>query len=193
VLSRFRSKLTPLVESLARGFIAAKIDPNVLTLMGLVAAILCIPSAYLARGLVPVLIVLSSLLDALDGAVARALNRVSRFGAFLDSFTDRLQEFLYLIALSILGLDPYIAMLILAFSYLTSYLRALGELRGVKMEGHGILERSDRAILFLILSMLGALGMRNYMNILGFVMAILCGATVIQRFLRVGKALRLLE
>jgi len=37
-----------------------------------------------------------------------------------------------------------------AISYTISYLRALGEIRGVKMEGIGLLERSERIILIAI-------------------------------------------
>ena len=69
------------------------IHPNALTLLGLlpavVAALLSASGQFLAAGLV---LLVGAPFDALDGAVARAMNKVSRFGAFLDSTTDRYSE-----------------------------------------------------------------------------------------------------
>src|SRR5262249_56921721 len=90
----------------------AAINPNVLTLLGLVvttvAALLfgyanAANQARLFRyaGLV---IIGSGFFDLVDGEVARATNRVTRFGAFFDSVIDRYSD-----ASQFLGLLVYYA------------------------------------------------------------------------------------
>ncbi len=69
------------------------ITPNMLTLTGLlgniVAAVFLSQGSFLVGGLIVLLV---GPLDALDGALARLRGEPSRFGAFVDSVTDRYSE-----------------------------------------------------------------------------------------------------
>jgi len=98
-------------DVIAQGLVRLGVAPNCLTLAGVVltaAAGVCFAigaGAHFAWSLDPrsganaflllgfALLVLSSACDMLDGAVARIANRKTRFGAFLDSTTDRFSDF----------------------------------------------------------------------------------------------------
>src|SRR3972149_6082347 len=72
------------------------ISPNSLTALGMLVsclAALAIVSYGLVFGALAVLI--ASLFDMLDGAVAKATNRTSVFGAFFDDMADRFGEIMY--------------------------------------------------------------------------------------------------
>ena len=105
--------------------------PNLITFSGVVLTAI---SAYtIATGHFSwafLIYIASQFMDALDGAFAREYGLVSRAGAFLDSTTDRLNEFLWY-----LGMGWYFysknngwAVLLLAvtmfFAFMVSYTRA---------------------------------------------------------------------
>src|SRR5688500_9070810 len=69
------------------------ITPNMVTLIGLlltagVAAVLANGSLFVGGWL----LIAASIFDLFDGALARATNQTSRFGAFFDSIIDRYSE-----------------------------------------------------------------------------------------------------
>jgi len=105
---------------------------------------------------------LGGLFDALDGAVARESNRMSNFGAFLDSTLDRLSEaaiFVGIIFFYASAGRPYEALLAgaaMTFSLLTSYARARAEGLGIECQV-GLLERAGRVVILSIFSILGLL------------------------------------
>ena len=104
------------------------------------------------------LFALGALMDAVDGAVARAHGLVSRRGAFLDSVTDRVSD--AALAAGLWGLVDPLVVYVLACSMLVySYARARAE--GVlceRLEGVGFLERGERTPLLLLAYLLAALG-----------------------------------
>ncbi len=84
---RFEQSLAPI----AHGLIVARVHPNTLTTVGFV--ILAASAAAFGTGYVRVggtLLLLSGVLDMLDGKVARVGGTMSRFGAFYDSTLDRI-------------------------------------------------------------------------------------------------------
>src|SRR5437763_16960460 len=89
-----------LLKTIVRWLALTRINPNVLTFMGLVvntwaAFLFGYATAenqarmFLYAGLV---IIGSGFFDLVDGEVARATNRVTRFGAFFDSVVDRYSD-----------------------------------------------------------------------------------------------------
>jgi CDP-diacylglycerol--glycerol-3-phosphate 3-phosphatidyltransferase len=102
----------------------------------------------------------AGLFDALDGAVARESNRMSAFGAFLDSTLDRLSEsaiFVGVIFFYAASGRPYEVLLTgtaMAFSLMTSYTRARAEGLGLKCEV-GLLERAGRVVILSLFSLVG--------------------------------------
>ena len=75
-----------IARRVAQVFVRTPITPNMLTLFGLVlngiVAALLIENHLLAGGL---MIIFAGLFDMLDGALAKITNKMSSFGAFLDS------------------------------------------------------------------------------------------------------------
>ena len=82
--------------------------------------------------------VVGSVLDILDGALARSSGKGTTFGAFLDSTTDRIGEAFMLGAIALVfsrdGNDVALAFAFAAVvgSFLVSYTRARAEALGLK-------------------------------------------------------------
>ncbi|RLG60459.1 hypothetical protein DRN86_02465 [Candidatus Geothermarchaeota archaeon] len=128
-----------------------------------------------------ILFSISAIFDALDGTLARMTGRVSKLGAFLDSFCDRIGESLVLLGLMIGGFVSWIwGTFFLITSMLISYVRARGEGLNIDLRGIGLMERAERIILILIGSFLWFLHKRalNFMIMLG---SLLNFITIIQR------------
>ena len=192
MLTRFRKSLSILVTPVARAIAKSGVHPNAVTLAGLAISFLAPPTALLFPPLLPLVIAVSAYMDVVDGALARISGRVSKRGAFLDSFSDRIEELMYLIALGLLGVPMLLVALTVATSYLVSYLRALGELRGVKMEGIGLFERGERVIVVLATSIVLAIRIPHAIAIsTAMIMALttLNIVTIVQRFAHVWRTL----
>jgi len=91
-------------------------------------------------------------LDALDGAVARASKRVTKFGAYLDAMCDRYVE--SIVVLSVAAVTGYwvLSMIVLIGSLLVSYAKARAaiEVAVTNVEWPDLMERTERDILFLV-------------------------------------------
>ncbi len=92
--------------ALARPLARARVSPDALTLVGVLLSVAVVPLAA-AGGRWPLLgvlvVVVSGLVDNLDGAVAVLTDRSSRWGSVLDSVADRLSDVAYVVALLALG------------------------------------------------------------------------------------------
>ncbi len=128
------------------------VNPNVLTLSGFfitILAALTIPVNIKIGGL---LIILGGLFDMMDGICARTNGRTSAFGAFLDSFLDRLSDAAIFFSLSwyLFRLNnisgAVISILTMIGALLISYARARAEGIGRQCKT-GLLERPERIIL----------------------------------------------
>jgi phosphatidylglycerophosphate synthase len=93
---------------------------------------------------------LSGVADILDGRIARAQGRTSRYGAFIDAVLDRFIELFFFLGLAFfLRATPaaaVVATLALGGSVLVSYARAVGESLGVECTG-GLMQRGERLAL----------------------------------------------
>ena len=133
--------------------------------------------------------VVGSILDILDGALARSRGTGSRFGSFLDSTVDRVGEGFMLGAIGLVLMRDgnewgvALAFAALAGSFLVSYTRAKAESLGVSGEV-GIGSRAERVVVItsgLVLAPLHDL-------VLPVVIALLAATawlTVVQRVLHV--------
>ena len=104
--SRVVSGWLTVVHALARPLARRHVPPDLVTLLGLVIA-LAAPGAAFAGGgwlwVAVAVILLSGLLDNLDGAVAVMSERTTAWGHVLDSVVDRCCDALYLVALWAVG------------------------------------------------------------------------------------------
>ncbi len=182
MLTRLRRLVKPLTEAIGRGLGRHGLSPNTLTLTGLALSLATPVTAYLINvwaGLT--LVILSSIFDILDGAVAKTLGIVSKQGALLDSFSDRVADASYIITLKIAGVSWLPSMLFLATAFLVSYARARGEALGLRMEGVGIMERGDRLIAVVSALIAAGLGYTLISNIITWIAVALCMVTIIHR------------
>ena len=92
-----------------------------------------------------------SVLDILDGALARAGGKATPFGAFIDSTTDRVSEAMMLGAIALVftrdGSELGVALTVAAIvgSFLVSYTRARAEALGIRGDV-GIGSRAERVV-----------------------------------------------
>ncbi|MFN3598393.1 MAG: CDP-alcohol phosphatidyltransferase family protein [Aquificaceae bacterium] len=141
-----------IVEPLVNLFQRLGITPNLLTFAGLFLVALGSVFLYLEERLLALLLLsVGSLCDLLDGSLARKLGKNSKFGAFIDSLTDRISDALPFIAIALSSEDKLVslfAMLSILFSYTVSYARARAEGLGYELKV-GLFERPERWIVLL--------------------------------------------
>ena len=108
------------------GLLLAKtgISPNVFSSIALLWAVIAayfIANKNIAIGLV--FVILTAIWDGLDGSLARALNKVTKFGNYLDALIDRYVEILIYLGFALAGFEIE-AFLIISGSLLVSYAKA---------------------------------------------------------------------
>ena len=98
----------------------------------------------------------SGFVDMLDGAVARATGKTTRFGAVYDHVLDRYAEFVILIGIGFGGfVEWYLILFCLFGMVMASFVRAKAEsVGGLKTCTVGIAERQEKLILLLAGSVL---------------------------------------
>src|SRR3990172_3230827 len=97
---RMRQRMKGILDPAADFFIRLGVHPNTMTLIGLggnIVGALFVACGYMTVG--GLFILVSGPFDGLDGTMARRLNQPSKFGAFVDSVTDRWSEMFILMAL----------------------------------------------------------------------------------------------
>jgi len=178
------------------GLARTRVTPNALTASGV---LLCLAASVLVLfenrhellfyWLGAIVFVAGSVLDILDGALARAGGKTTPFGAFLDSTTDRISEGFMLTAIAFVfarhGRDVFVAvaMAAVAGSFLVSYTRARAEALGLRGDV-GIGSRAERVVVITAGLVLAPWG------VLPWAIALLAATawiTVVQRVLHVRK------
>jgi CDP-diacylglycerol---glycerol-3-phosphate 3-phosphatidyltransferase len=181
-----------------QGLLRTRITPNMLTTTGVslcaLAAVLVLfenRNDILFYWLAAVVFVVGSLLDILDGALARAGGKTTPFGAFLDSTTDRVGEGLMLTALAyVLARHHHlifvaVTTLAVAGSFLVPYTRAKAEAIGLRGDV-GIGSRAERVVVITAGLVLAPWGVLPWALTL---LACTAWITVAQRVLFVRKQL----
>src|SRR3989440_8620282 len=203
VLERLKQGYTTGARTLASrsivGLARTRVTPNALTTAGVS---LCLAAAVLVYfesrhellfyWLGAFVFVVGSILDILDGALARAGGKTTPFGSFLDSTTDRVGEGAMLGAIAlvfsrqghVVALGATIAAI--AGSFLVSYTRAKAEALGLRGDvGFG--SRAERVVVItagLVLAPWGVLQWAIYL------LTATAWLTVLQRILHVRRQLR---
>jgi CDP-diacylglycerol---glycerol-3-phosphate 3-phosphatidyltransferase len=187
-----RAILAPVV----RLAIALHLTPNTITVIGLLITI--VASGLVAGGWLLVgaaILTAGSLLDAVDGALARAQGGGTSFGSFLDSTLDRASEAILYIGIALwflAALDepllPVLAALVaLSGSFLVSYARARAEGIGLSASV-GLAPRTERLVLVIAGIALAGFG---YTPILIGVLVLLAALTVVTVIQRIWHVWRL--
>ncbi len=185
MLSSVKGKVNEFLKPLAICFERLGVKPNHLSFLGLIFGIFSfffIIRSNLILG--AVFLLLSGLMDALDGCLARVANQVTSFGGFLDSVLDRYVDIIVLLGVGIYGIDWIIVVLAITGSLLVSYTRARAEKIIPRCEV-GIAERPER---ILILS--AGLIFSSYLWYAVLIIAVLAHATAVHRILHTYFYLR---
>lgn len=186
-----RATLRPIV-GLA---MALHITPNTITVFGVLVTL--VASGMVAAGWLLVgaaILTAGSLLDAVDGALARAQGGGTAFGGFLDSTLDRVGEAILYIGVAGWFLFTYeepawpvlLTLTALSGSFLVSYSRARAE--GIGLSANvGLAPRTERLVL--VIAGIAIAGLGFDLGLIGAlaIIAVLTTATVMQRIWHVWR------
>ena len=205
VLERVKHGYTTGARSLASrsigGLARTRVTPNALTTAGvslcLAASVVVFlenrnPWLYYWAG--AVMFVVGSILDILDGALARAGGKTTPFGAFLDSTTDRIGEGAMIGAIALvfhrhdLPVALAIAFAAVAGSFLVSYTRARAEALGLRGDV-GVGSRAERVVVITAGLVLAPISIWLLVAAISL-LAATAWITVLQRVLHVRRQLR---
>ena len=126
----------------AKFFAKLRVTPNLLTFAGLFFAIALwqFANSWPAA----LFLVLSLFFDGIDGSLAILQKKTSKFGAFTDSFIDRISEVFWALALYELGAPATLVFIALLATYVQEYLRARAG--GLGHEEVGIVTICERPV-----------------------------------------------
>lgn len=144
---------------MVRGLAYLRINPNVLTLIGVAINVGC--GVLFGAGYffwAGVVLIVANLFDMLDGGVARLTGSVTKFGAFLDSSFDRMSDMVIFLGIIVFYaanrpehslLNVFLAGVAMMGSVLVSYTaaKAEGVVGNVRI---GFLQRPERIVLLII-------------------------------------------
>jgi CDP-diacylglycerol--glycerol-3-phosphate 3-phosphatidyltransferase len=201
-LARVKSGYTTGARSLASRSVArlarTRVTPNTLTATGVA---LCLAGSALVPfedrdrllyyWLGASCFLVGSVLDILDGALARAGGRSTAFGAFLDSTTDRIGEGAMLAAIALVfaraGNDVAVVFTVAAVAgaFLVPYVRARAEALGLRGDV-GLGSRAERVVVITAGLVFGPWGGLQWAI---YFLAATSSFTVLQRVLHVRKQL----
>ncbi|MGE5251356.1 MAG: CDP-alcohol phosphatidyltransferase family protein [Bacteroidota bacterium] len=163
MLSRWARRWTPqLFLPMTNLLIRLRVTPNGLTTVGLVLAVLCGWLIVLDR-LIPAAgcLILSGLLDSLDGELARRIEREhaggggNRLGPFIDSAADHYGDFAVYFGLAWRAMHlsdqttVYLVLLAMFGSLVGSHIRSRAGMVGVDTKNVGSFTRMERTLVLL--------------------------------------------
>lgn len=193
-----RRSVARIIDPVAKLLLRLKVTPDGITWFGCGATVV-ISFAFLAQGkflIGALLFGLFSLIDLLDGTMARMLGTAGPWGAFLDSTLDRVSDSAVICALIYFYVNSEVSLrnvvviagiVSLVMSLLTSYARAKAESLDAQCTV-GIAERAERNLIIWIALLVSGL-VTDVMPYAFVLLAVVSTITVIQRMLFVRKQL----
>jgi CDP-diacylglycerol--glycerol-3-phosphate 3-phosphatidyltransferase len=194
ILGAFKSGVRAAFDPPGRALVRAGVSPDVVTLVG-TAGVVAASIGLLAHGRLVAAtfaITLCGLLDVLDGSMARARGKTSRFGALLDSTMDRLADgalfgaLVWWLFVSGERLLSGVALVCLVGAQLISYVKARAEGLGFTCDV-GIAERMERLIIVGVGGLLTGFGVWWGLPAALWLLAVLTVITVVQRLVHVQR------
>lgn len=190
----YKATTRPVTEWLIR----AGVRPNAITTVG--ALVVIVSSVAFGVGAVRLgagLLLLSGIIDTLDGDVARATGQTTKFGAFYDSTLDRVGDGATFIGIAAFLLTAegirfpvagaVICMVAVLASLLVSYARARAEGLGLDCKV-GLVQRAERIILIGLPTLFVGAGPEGLvLTVIVALLALGSVITVLQRFLYVYR------
>jgi phosphatidylglycerophosphate synthase len=183
-------KVEPIAEAIVSFLKAQGITPNQLTLAG--AALSLLTGVIYAKGYIflgGIFLFVAGAADLLDGLLARTTGKMSTFGAFLDSVTDRYADFFIFAGLATYYIRQgeifwfLVSLGIILGSFVVSYSKARAE-NFIKDCGVGAFGRAERICLLIIASLITPL-----LKWVLLVLLVGTHVTAIQRVIHTRKSL----
>ena len=153
---RVKDGFVALIGPLARALIRAGVHPNTITTVGTLLVVGSgVAFAAGAIRLGGLLLLISGILDLLDGQVARQGGKMTTFGAFYDSTLDRVADGALMAGLTVFyatnRVHHNIYMMVICLigiigTFLVSYTRARAESLGIDAKV-GVMQRPERIVL----------------------------------------------
>lgn len=181
-----RKMTSGLTTSIGKSLGKMGVSANAVTFLVLVTGLIAAYYIYMEAFVVAfIFVLLSGIFDGFDGAVAKANQKETKFGALFDSVTDKVTEISWYLALGLFNHELWLPVsMSIAFFMLASYISKHAKAVGGK-SGGGIMERKERLVLILI----GLLFM-DWMLVILWIIAILSIITCFQRFYKNYKILK---
>ena len=191
MLYKKRKYFKGLSSKIGETLVRVPISPNQWTVSSLVLAVILFYFLINQEFLISFIVCIFAVsIDMVDGAVARASNRVTKFGAYLDTTVDRFVEFFIIFGLFFVGYPDFILssqawLMILFFgSMMSTYSKPAAFEKGLinkESKGGGILEHTDRLLLFLVIILISYFSLQ-YATYLIALTSILTLVSFVQRF-----------
>lgn len=183
-----RGVLAKVVEPVARGLLAIKMTPNMVTALGclgvVISAVYFIPQGKFIPA--AILVTFFMLTDMLDGTMARISGNTGPWGALFDSTMDRIADGVVFLCLTIWFVKSdqpgmvWAGGIVLIGSTVISYTKARAESVGLTTVT-GLAERTERLIFVGIVMVLDDLGVPYVLAIGMWIVAALVVFTALQR------------
>ncbi|MDD3086114.1 MAG: CDP-alcohol phosphatidyltransferase family protein [Candidatus ainarchaeum sp.] len=185
MISRIRGKIGFLQKILAMPFIKLRIDPNLISVLGLILAL--IGAFFVTQQnwfLALIFFILAPTMDLIDGATARALNKRSNWGNYFETMIDKLVDFAMLGSFAFIPIYSIPAILALGFSSISSYAKPRVGLIIItdNRDWPAIGEHADKLIILLVGLLLAVLGF-NYLEYFLYLIALISAIGSVQRII----------
>lgn len=183
------------LEPMAKITANAGISPNAVSMLSLLFAVLSGVLFYYSGASVPMvaaaglMVALNSLLDAMDGLMARYLGVSSPKGDFLDHVIDRYADVLIICGIFFGGYVYWqIGVVAIVGVQLTSYLGTQAQALNLGRYYGGVIGRADRLILIMLASLVYVIYPGEIYNLssLGWVIVIIAVGSHITAFQRIA-------
>lgn len=188
-----RKYMNPFINYGAKVFVKLGLSPNNVTILALIMGVFTSFFIYFDYKYIAVIVLwISGYLDAVDGAMARKLNKTSSFGTVMDITFDRIVEISIILSLALKFKEATFSLLILSAAILISMtifltVGAVSEKKGIKSFYYqaGVAERTEGFILFSLMIVL-----TQWMTLIVNIFSVIVLITALQRLLEAKRILR---
>ncbi len=192
MLSVLRNGVKPFAGVLAKPFIWLKVDPNVISVIGLVFAL--IGAFFVTQQqwfFALIFFILAPVMDLIDGNVARALNKRSNWGNYFETMIDKFVDFAMLGSFVFVPQMQLASVLALGFSAVSSYAKPRVALIIItdNRDWPAIGEHADKLVLVLAALLIAAIGF-NYIVWFLYLIALISAIGSIQRIIYAKKLIK---
>lgn len=181
MISKLRKSIKWLQEPLAAPFVFLKINPNWISVLGLVLALIGAYFVYKQEWIYALIFfILAPTMDLIDGTVAKKLNKTSNWGNYFETMIDKFVDFTMLG--SFVFIYPLASVLALGTSMISSYAKPRVGLIIItdNRDWPAIGEHADKLVILLLGLFLAAVNY-NYLEYFLYFIALISLIGSIQR------------